>query len=113
MYPTIRRKLIRKRGLVYELDNKHTFKMLMVSVLFLVWFFASIFGVFYAWKNHLGWMVPVLIGQYLAFFGLIGMLSMADDAPKNVWFPSIFLIVGLLVFISGLVAHYAEYKLRV
>lgn len=98
--------------MVYELDNKHTFKMITVSVLFLVWFFASAFGVFYAWKNHLGWMAPILIGQYLAFFGLIGMLSMIGDAPKNVWFPSIFFIVGLLVFISGLVAHYGDTSMK-
>lgn len=94
------------------MDNKHTFKMLMVSVLFLVWFFASIYGAVYASKNHLGWLVPVLIGQFLAFFGLLGILSMVGDESKNVWFPCIFLIVGLMVLVSGLIAHYGDTSMK-
>lgn len=86
--------------------------MLTISVLFLVWFFASIYGMIYAWKNHLGWMIPVLIGQFLAFFGLLGILIMSGDASKNVWFPCIFLIVGLMVFISGMIAHYGDTSMK-
>lgn len=77
-----------------------------------MWFFASAYGLFYAWKNHVGWLIPVLIGQYLAFFGLLGVLITAGDSPKNVWLPCIVLVVGLMVFICGLIAHYGDTSMK-
>ncbi len=34
------------------MDNEQTFKMLIISALFLAWFFASVFEMYYAWKNR-------------------------------------------------------------
>lgn len=69
------------------------------GIIFLMWFFASMFLMLYYGKMHETYKVLLLFGQYFLIFGICIMF--AKD-----WHGSIFSIVGLaIIIISFLVYH--------
>ncbi len=69
---------------------------ILVSVLFVMWFVASLAGMIYCSKTGRGLLVPALLGQYFWVFGMLGIVSTVKSETFQP-FLLIFPILGILL----------------
>ena len=69
---------------------------ILASVLFVMWFVASLAGMIYCSKTGRGLLVPALLGQYFFVFGVVGIVSTVKSETFQP-FILIFPILGILL----------------
>lgn len=69
---------------------------ILVSVLFVMWFVASLAGMIYCSRTGRGLLVPALLGQYFFVFGVVGIVSTVKSETFQP-FLLIFPILGILL----------------
>ena len=69
---------------------------ILASILFVVWFAASLAGMIYCSKTGRGLLVPALLGQYFFVFGMVGIVSTVKSETFQP-FLLIFPILGILL----------------
>lgn len=78
---------------------------IVVSILFLIWFFASIGGMFYCSRNGMQWLMITLFGQYFFVFGSVAAIAGIKE-KKFQPMTLIFVMVGLGAMGCGLILQF-------
>ena len=82
---------------------------IVISFIFLVWFFTSVLFMVRAAKSvYDGWQVPVLLGQLLLVFGIMGLTAALRASKKAWWVPVIVMAAGAGTMAFGLIYHFAD-----
>ncbi len=87
-------------------DNEHSAWYYIKGALFLIWFVASIIALFLTAKTA-PWLAISVFGQYFLVFGLIALFSMIKEGKFTPIF-LIFLFVGLIAVLFGIVMQYGD-----
>ena len=87
---------------------------LLLSLVFLVWFLGSMIGLVVSAKDPAKqWLIPVIFGQYMLVFGLVGLIaSLSEKKKRGWWLGAVCLLVGLTTAILGLAHHYGSPSTR-
>lgn len=86
---------------------------IIISVIFLPWFLASLIGLIYVSKHgDLQWLVPVILGQYLLVFGTAGAVVIVSSKRKGLWIDAAAISVGAAAVVLPLVYHYGGEQTR-
>ncbi len=87
--------------------SKYTSGQIAVSIIFIIWFLASILAMVFFAQNDMGYLAIGVFGQYFLVFGIIAVVS----GIKNHNFNPIFLmfpIVGLGAVIVSVIAQFGS-----
>lgn len=86
----------------------------IISVVFLIWFVASIIGMVYVAKTGRTALLLAIFGQYFFVFGIIGLISAISDGgfkPKHVPI-LLFPLVGAGAIAGGFIIQYGSKDLK-
>lgn len=78
---------------------------IVISIIVLVWFFASIGAMLYCSKQDMPWLVLALFGQYFIVFGAIA-LAAGIKGRQFQPLPLLFVLVGIGCAAAGLILQY-------
>ena len=82
---------------------------IVISAMFLFWFAGSIGGMIYVSRQaELQWLIPVILGQFLLVFGIIGFIAILSSHAKGLWIDVIAMLAGAGAIILPLVYHYGS-----
>lgn len=82
-------------------------KGLIISLLFLFWFAATVvLMIRFSSDSGTLWLVPVLLGQLFAVFGIIAVASFVSSKKRGAWFGAIFIVVGIATAGIALLKHF-------
>lgn len=94
--------------------GKSKTKDAIISVVFLIWFVASIIGMVYVAKTGRTPLLLALFGQYFLVFGIVGLVSAISDGgfkPKHAPI-LLFPLVGAGAIIGGFIMQYGSEELK-
>ena len=78
----------------------------IISFVFLIWFIASIgFMIYSAKSGGKGWLVPVLLGQFLFVFGALAFFITLSERKKGGWAGALGMFTGAAAAVTGAVYH--------
>ena len=89
-------------------DDKKDLKLVLVSVLFLIWFCGSVALMIYGAKNDEVWLVPTLLGTVFIVFGAIATYATVSEKSDRWWMGPVAIVVGLVVTGYGLVMNFGS-----
>ncbi len=82
---------------------------LFISLVFLIWFIASIVSMIYVSRvSSLVWLIPVILGQFFMVFGILGAIAFGRSMGKGLWLDIFVILVGAAVLAFGLLRHYGD-----
>ena len=83
----------------------------LLSLLFLVWFIASIgLMIYFARSSEMKWLVTVMLGQYLFVFGLLGAVPALRSGGSGWWLGFVSVVTGAAVCAVSVIYHYSDDK---
>ncbi|NLK99681.1 MAG: hypothetical protein GX271_03365 [Clostridiales bacterium] len=88
--------------------GKYSAGQVVFTVIFILWFIASILGLIYFSENDNTGMVVLLFGNYLFIFGLIG-IYFGGIKLKNIWI-LLFPTIGLVLMVSSAIFMWGSDK---
>ena len=81
----------------------------IIAFVFLIWFIASlVFMVVSAKTEGRGWLVPVVLGQFLFVFGLLALINAASERSKHIWSGALAMLAGASSAAFGAVYHFGS-----
>ena len=85
---------------------------ILLSFFVVVWFTGSVIAMItFSHREGSSWLVPVLLGQFFAMFGIIGTAaSAASKKIKGIWLPLLFTAVGASLVTLSLIYHFGSKK---
>lgn len=88
-------------------DKKYSPMDIIISIIFVIWFIASIAVMIFFGKTGRGGLVPAVLGQYLLVFGVAGIISGIKNKKAN---PIIFVfpVVGLICIIATIINYFGS-----
>ena len=82
---------------------------LILSFVFLLWFIASVVGMFYVSRTaELSWLSPVILGQVFLVIGTAGLIVMLRAKKKDLWIDIAAIVVGAIIVVLPLIYHYGS-----
>ena len=86
---------------------------LILSFVFLMWFFASVIGMVYVSRSaELSWLIPVILGQVFLVIGTAGLIVMLRAKKKGLWIDIVAMLAGAVIVAFPLVYHYGSTQTR-
>jgi len=82
--------------------------MVVISLLVIVWFGGSVIGMTTAAKSGETTLVPILLGQLFAVFGIIGTCVALSDKASGWWVGVIVAVAGFITAGYGIVIHFGS-----
>lgn len=88
-------------------NKKYSPMDIIISVIFVIWFIASIVLMIFFGKTGKGGLVPAVLGQYFLVFGVAGIISGIKNKKVN---PIIFVfpVVGLICIIATIIKYFGS-----
>ena len=86
-------------------DKKYSPMDIIISVIFVIWFIASIGIMIFCGKTGRGGLVPAVLGQYFLVFGIAGIISGIKNKKVNP-ITFVFPVVGLICIIATLILYF-------
>ena len=95
-------------------DNSNKNSGGLVSLIFIIWFIASIIFLVISGKNaEYQWLLPIIFGQYFLVFGAIAIISTRGSKKKTAAAIGIlFVLIGGGVLTLGLMHHFGDEDMK-
>ncbi len=95
------------------LKSENKIKNIIISVLFIIWFIASILVLKHVAQNGQVKLVPIVFGQYFLVFGIIGLYSALAKGKFNFYKLPLLLfpIIGITSIVSGIIMQFGSKEL--
>ena len=94
-----------------ENNRKTGTGMILLSVVFVIWFIASIVAMIYFSQTNKGALVVTIFGQYFLVFGLIAVIS-SLKSKKFQAFTLIFPVIGIGAMAGGCIFRFGTEELK-
>lgn len=88
-------------------DKKYYPMDIIISIIFVIWFIASIGVMIFFGKTGRGGLVPAVLGQYFLVFGIAGIISGIKNKKVNP-ITFVFPVVGLICIIATLINYFGS-----
>ena len=86
-------------------NKKYSPMDIIISVILVIWFIASIAVMIFFGKTGRGGLVPAVLGQYFLVFGIAGIISGIKNKKVNP-ITFVFPVVGLICIIATLILYF-------
>lgn len=88
-------------------DKKYSPMDIIISVIFVIWFIASIAVMIFFGKTGRAGLVPAVLGQYFLVFGIAGIISGIKNKKVNP-ITFVFPVVGLICIIATIIKYFGS-----
>ncbi len=89
-------------------QNKRTAKLLIISFIFLIWFFSSIGLSIYNVKAGNTWIFLITLGQFFIVMGSFAIIAMVSEKQNGWWLGALFVFVGSGCVTFGLMNRFGS-----